>query len=101
MKNRLVYFHEELSINDALHESGSDSEELSAPEGIPHTVRTTMEELAYRTAVWYNPNDVPIMHYLMTTNGIQVRKIDDENHTRSDNVERMSLSGGESRLPGQ
>ena len=81
--NRLVYFHEELSITQALGEEGSDSEVLAAPEKVPHTVRTTMEELAYRTAVWYDPKGVATMHYLMTTNGIQVRKIKDEVSTRS------------------
>ena len=98
--NRLVYFHEELNIDQALGEPGSDHEEVSVPERVPYTVRTTMEELAYRTAVWYNPNGVAVMHYLMTTNGIQVRKIEDEDSERSDRVERMPLSGAEPRLLG-
>ena len=98
--NRLVYFHDELSVIDAIHQDGSDREEVSVPERVPHTVRTTMEELAYRTAVWYEPSGVPIMHYLMTTNGIQVRTIKDEDNTRSDNVESMPLSGEEPRLLG-
>jgi hypothetical protein len=76
--NRLVYFYDELSINDALHEEGSDQEYVSLPERIPTTVRVTMEELAYRTAVWYTPDEKPFLHYLMTTNGIQVRKIQND-----------------------
>ena len=91
--NRLVYFYDELSISQALGEDGSDSEELSAPERVPHTVRTTMEELSYRTAVWYDPKGVPVMHYLMTTNGIQVRKIKDEVSERNYGLEPVSLSG--------
>ena len=100
MTNLLVYFYDELNINDSLHEEGSDSEELSAPEKIPTTVRNTMEELAYRTAVWYDPKGVPIMHYLMTTNGIQVRKIKDEDCERNNKVDPMPVSGQEPRLLG-
>ena len=99
--NRLVYFYDELSIKDALQEEGSDQEVINVPEQVPQTVRTTMEELAYRTAVWYTPDEKPLLHYLMTTNGIQVRKIVDEDYQRSDRVEPVSLPGGESRLPGQ
>ena len=98
--NRLVYFHEELSITQALGEEGSDSEVLAQPEKVPHTVRTTMEELAYRTAVWYTPNGKPFLHYLMTTNGIQVRKIQDEDNQRRDSLERITLPGQEPRLLG-
>ena len=100
MKNRLVYFADELSIKDAIQSEGSDQEYVPLPERVPHTVRITMEELAYRTAIWYTPDEKPFLHYLMTTNGIQVRKIEDENRGRSDNVETMPLPSEESRLHG-
>ena len=98
--NQLVYFHDEVSVEEAIDNRGVDREEVAQPERVPHTVRTTMEELGYRTAVWYTPQGEAIMHYAMTTKGIEVRKINYEDYKRSDNVESMSLPSEESRLSG-
>jgi len=98
--NKLVYFHEELSVEEAINQDGSDSETVPLPEKVPYVVRDTMEELAYRTAVWYNPKGEPLMHYQMTVKGIQVRKIHHEDYQRDNNVERLPLPGEEPRLLG-
>jgi hypothetical protein len=74
--NQLVYFHDEVSVEEAIDNRGADREEVALPERVPHTVRTTMEELGYRTAVWYVEGKAT-MHYAMTLKGIQVRKIND------------------------
>ena len=74
--NQLVYFHEEVSVEEAIDNRGADREEVTLPERVPHTVRSTMEELGYRTAVWYVEGKAT-MHYAMTIGGIQVRKIND------------------------
>ena len=96
--NKVKYFLDTVSVEDALIEPGSDTEEFVSPEDVPAGVRNTMEDLAYRTAVWYNDDD-PRMYYEMTLQGIKVRVID-EDSKRSDNVERMPVSGEEPRLLG-
>ena len=98
--NNLVYFYDELSIAEAMNQDGADSESVSKPERVPYVVRDTMEELAYRTAIWYNQQGEAVMHYAMTVKGIQVRVIDNEDYQRDDNVERLPLSGEEPRLLG-
>ena len=98
--NNLVYFYDELSIAEAINQDGSDNELVSMPERVPYVVRDTMEELAYRTAIWYNPKGEPLMHYRMTLQGIQVRVIENEDYQRNDNVERLPVSGEEPRLLG-
>jgi hypothetical protein len=81
--NKVVYFHDELDFKDALNEEGVDREEFEQPELVPRAVRTTMEELAYRTALWYDPQGKPIISYHMTLKGIQPRAINDEDHKRN------------------
>ena len=98
--NNLVYFYEELTIDEAVNQDGSDSESVSKPERVPYVVRDTMEELAYRTAIWYNQQGEAVMHYRMTTTGIKVRVINDEDYQRDDDVERLPVSGEEPRLLG-
>ena len=99
--NKVVYFHDEVSVRDALNEEGVDREEFKQPELVPHAIRNTMEELAYRTALWYDPQGKPVMAYHMTLDGIQPRAINDEDYERDDRVERVSIYGQKSRLPGQ
>ena len=96
--NQLVYFHDEVSVAEAIDNRGADREEVALPERVPHTVRTTMEELGYRTAVWYVQGEA-IMHYAMTTKGIQVRKIS-EGCKRDNGLESVPVSGQEPRLLG-
>ncbi len=98
--NKLVYFHEVVELKDCVGEEGSDREDVSIPESVPYQVRTTMEELAYNTAVWYDPRGEAVMYYVMTVDGIKVRKINHEDYQRSNRVERMPLSGEEPRLLG-
>jgi hypothetical protein len=98
--NKVKYFYEEVTVKEALSEEGSDTEDFSHPENVPGGLRMTMEELAYRTAVWYDPNGKAVMYYQMTTSGIKTRGIRDEDRERSDNVERLPLPGEEPRLLG-
>ena len=99
--NKVIYFHDEVAVRDALNEEGVDREEFKQPELVPRAVRNTMEELAYRTAVWYDPQGKPVMAYHMTLDGIQPRAINDEDYERDDRVERVSIYGQKSRLLGQ
>ena len=78
--NTVKYFVEEIDIETALASAGNDVEEFKEPELVPHAVRNTMEELAYRTALWFDPQGKPVMAYHMTVNGIQPRAINDENY---------------------
>ena len=98
--NQLVYFHDEVPVEEAIDNPGADREEVAQPERVPHLVRTTMEELSYRNAIWYNPNGKAVMYYRMTLDGVKVMSIDNEDSERKDNVERMPLSGEEPRLLG-
>ena len=99
--NKVVYFHEEVSVRDALNEEGSDREEFKQPELVPHAVRNTMEELAYRTALWYDPQGKPVMAYHMTLSGVQPRAINDEDYKRNDELGSVPVSSKEPRLSGQ
>ena len=98
--NKVIYFHDELEVRDALNEEGSDREEFKQPELVPHAIRNTMEELAYRTAVWYDPQGKPVMAYHMTLDGVQPRAINDEDYSRNDELEQVSLPCEEPRLLG-
>ena len=98
--NKVIYFHDEVEVRDALNEEGSDREEFKQPELVPHAIRNTMEELAYRTAVWYDPQGKPVMAYHMTLSGVQPRAINDEDYTRNDELGSVSLPSKESRLLG-
>jgi len=98
--NKLVYFLEVLEPHECVGEEGSDREDVPKPESIPTMVRTTMEELAYNTAVWYNSKDEAVMYYVMSVKGIQVRKINHEDYQRDNNLEQVSLPSEEPRLLG-
>jgi hypothetical protein len=98
--NQLVYFFDEVPVEEAVDNPGADREEVTQPERVPHLVRSTMEELAYRTAIWYNPDGKAVMYYKMTLDGVKAIGIRSEDSERKDNVERMPLSGEEPRLLG-
>jgi len=92
----IKYFREEVSEEEALTTAGDDIETDVPVHTCFRTVRETMEELAYRTAVTYTDNDRPSLFYQTTLKGISCYEIG----TRSNNVEQMPLSGEESRLHG-
>ena len=98
--NTVKYFLTEVDVQDALIQLGDEIETFPQPERVPNGLRTTMEELAYRTAVWYDPSDKAVMYYKMTTDGIKAIGIRDEDRKRKDNVESLPLPGEESRLSG-
>ena len=99
--NKVIYFHDEVPVRDALNEEGVDREEFKQPELVPTAIRNTMEELSYRTALWYDPQGKPVMAYHMTLSGVQPRAINDEDYKRNDALGRLSVSGEEPRLLGQ
>ena len=72
----IKYFSFEVSEEQAINTEADDMERGVSPERCFRVVRETMEELGYRTAVWY-VNGKATMHYAMTLKGIQVRKIND------------------------
>jgi len=96
--NKVIYFHDEVPVREALNEEGADREEFKQPELVPTAIRNTMEELAYRTALWYDPQGKPVMAYHMTLSGVQPRAINDEDYKRNDELEKLPLSGEEPRL---
>ena len=99
--NKVIYFHDEVPVRDALNEEGVDREEFKQPELVPNAIRNTMEELAYRTALWYDPQGKPVMAYHMTLSGVQPRAINDEDYKRNDELGSVPVSSKEPRLSGQ
>lgn len=69
--NTVKYFADEVDIDTALSTAGNDVEEHHVPERIPTSVRVTMEELGYRSAVWYGPKGEALMYYKMTVDGVR------------------------------
>ena len=83
------YFKDELSEEEALSTEADAREEGIPPEVCFRTVRETMEELAYRTAVTYSDNDTPSLYYWTTLKGISCYEVG----SRSDRVVRLPVSG--------
>ena len=71
----IKYFREEVSEEEALNTAGDDVEQGIPPELCFRTVRETMEELAYRTAVTYTDNDTASLYYWTTVKGISCRSV--------------------------
>ena len=101
MKNQLVYFQNELLVEDAIDNMDcADREEVAQPEKVPNLVRCTMEELGYLSAVWYNPNGKAVMYYRMTLDGVKAVSINDEDCERNNGLESVPVSGQKPRLLG-
>ena len=90
------YYRDELTEREALGTEPDAREEGIAPEICFRTVRETMEELAYRTAVTYTDNGDPSLYYWTTVKGIACYEVG----TRDNNVGRVPVSGQEPRLLG-
>jgi hypothetical protein len=84
----IKYFKDEVDQEQALTTAGDAVEQGIPPEQCFRTVRETMEELAYRTAVTYTDNDEASLYYWTTLKGICCREVD----KRSDNVETIPVS---------
>ncbi len=82
------YFKDELSEEEALSTEAAAREEGIPPEVCFRTVRETMEELAYRTAVTYSDNDTPSLYYWTTLKGISCYEVG----SRDNNLARLPLS---------
>ena len=98
--NRVKYFLDPVRLEEALTLEGDAIEESVQPEKVPYDVRETMELLAYRSAVWYNPEGKAVMYYDVTTKGIRAIGIRDEDRPRNHQVEQVPLPYQESRLLG-
>lgn len=66
------------------------------PEECFRTVRETMEEFGYRTAMTYTPEGKPSLYYYTTLKGINCYEVSE----RSNGLDGMSLPGEEPRLLG-
>ena len=98
--NRLKYFLDPVTVEEALTLEGDTIEDCLQPERVPYEIRETMELLAYRSAVWYNPQGKAVMFYDVTTKGVRAIGIKDEDRKRDNNVEQVSIPYQESRLLG-
>ena len=88
----IMYFKDVLSEEEALTTGPDALEEGIVPEVCFKTVRETMEELAYRTAVTYNDNKEPSLYYWTTLKGISCSEVG----KRNNRVESIPLSCQES-----
>jgi hypothetical protein len=69
------YFKDELTEQEALISQADDIETDVPVHTCFRSVRETMEELAYRTAVTYTDNDRPSLFYQTTLKGISCREV--------------------------
>lgn len=92
----IKYFREEVSEEEALNTAGDDIETDVPVHSCFRTVRETMEELAYRTAVTYTDNDKPSLFYQTTLKGISCYEVG----TRNNNMVKVPVSREKPRLFG-
>jgi hypothetical protein len=98
--NTVKYFRDHVSVSEALSSEGSDTEVFAKPEHVPGALRDTMEELAFRSAVWYDPEGKALMFYEMTLDGVRPRGITDEDREGNHELEEVPVSGEKPRLLG-
>ena len=92
----IKYFREEVSEEEALNTAGDDIETDVPVHTCFRSVRETMEELAYRTAVTYTDNDEASLYYSTTVKGISCYEVG----SRNNEVDEVSLSREKPRLFG-
>ena len=92
----IKYFAFEVSEEQALTTECDDIEKNVDPVKCWLTVRETMEELAYRTAITLTDNGDPSLYYYTTVRGIACHEIS----SRNNQLEEMPLSFEEPRLLG-
>ena len=75
---KVHYFVNELDFETAIETCAFEVETYNKPELIVDGIRTTMEDLAYRTALVFDSNHKPILLYRMTTEGVKCRSVMNE-----------------------
>ena len=90
------YFREELSEQEALVAQADDIETNVPVHTCFRSVRETMEELAYRTAVTYTDNDEPSLYYQTTVKGISCYEVG----SRNNKMDKVPVSSEKPRLLG-
>ena len=71
----IKFFKEEVDIGNALTTAGDEVYQNVDTVTCFRTVRETMEELAFRTAVTYTDNDEASLYYWTTVKGISCRAV--------------------------
>jgi len=75
------FFREELEESEALQSEHADEiHEYLPPETCFRTVRETMEEHAYRTAITYTDNNIPSLYYWTSLKGISCNEVSTRNN---------------------
>ena len=92
----IKYFAFEVSEEQAINTEADDMEKNVDPDKCWLTVRETMEELAYRTALTLTDNGKPSLYYFTTLRGISCYEVG----TRDNGLESVTVSGQEPRLLG-
>jgi len=92
----IKYFAFEVSEEQAINTECDDMEKNVDPVKCWLTVRETMEELAYRTAITLTDNGDPSLYYYTTLRGISCYEVG----SRNNEVEQVPLSFEEPRLHG-
>ena len=90
------YFKEDLTEEEALIAQADDIETDVPVRTCFRSVRETMEELAYRTAVTYTDNDDASLYYSTTVKGISCYEVG----SRNNGLEELPVSREKPRLLG-
>ena len=69
------FFKDEVALEEALATAGDEVYQNVDTVTCFRTVRETMEELAFRTAVTYTDNDDASLYYWTTVKGISCRSV--------------------------
>ena len=92
----IKYFAFEVSEEQAINTECDDIEKNVDPVKCWLTVRETMEELAYRTALTLTDNGTPSLYYYATLRGISCYEVG----SRNNELEQVPLSFEKPRLHG-
>ena len=92
----IKYFAFEVSEEQAINTECDDIEMNVDPVRCWLTVRETMEELAYRTAITLTDNGEPSLYYYTTLRGISCYEVG----SRNNELEQVPLSFEKPRLHG-
>jgi hypothetical protein len=76
---KVHYFTNDLDFETAMETCAFEVDTYAKPEMIVNGIRSTMEDLAYRTALVFDTNHQPTLLYHMTVEGIKCRSLKDEN----------------------
>jgi len=72
---KVHYFVNELDFETAMETCAFEVDTYSKPELIVNGIRSTMEDLAYRTALVFDNNKRPTLLYHMTVDGIKCKSV--------------------------